>query len=56
MRYVATPAGAGPLEFLAVFAVRDGTAVVATLTAPADSFDSLANDVEPYLLTLRAKG
>jgi hypothetical protein len=57
MRYLATPAGApGPLEFLAVFDVRDGTAVVGTLTATPDSFAAVSSDVEPYLLTLRAAG
>lgn len=57
MRYSATPAGsAGPLEFLAVFDVRNDTAVVATLTATVDTFDALAIDVEPYLLTLETTG
>jgi hypothetical protein len=55
MRYTATPAGsAGPLEFLAVIDVRDGTAVVATLTAPDDAFEALVAQVEPSLLTLAA--
>jgi hypothetical protein len=57
MRYLATPAGApGPLEFLAVFDVRGGAAVVGTLTATPDSFAAVSSDVEPYLLTLRATG
>ena len=42
------------LHFLATVAVRDGTAVVATFTAPPDVFDALRSEIEPYLLTLRA--
>jgi hypothetical protein len=43
-----------PLHFLATVAVGDGTAVVATFTAPPDVFDESRGDIEPYLLTLRA--
>jgi len=42
------------LHFLATIALRDGTAVVATFTAPRDVFDELRPDVEPFLLSLRA--
>lgn len=57
MRYTATAPGS-PIElsFLAVFGVRDGTAVIATLTAPSDHFDALATEIGPYLLTLRVTG
>jgi hypothetical protein len=42
------------LHFLATVDVRNGQAVVATFTAPDDSFDLEREDVEPYLLTLNA--
>jgi hypothetical protein len=44
------------LHFLAVFDLRDGTAIVGTFTATPDRFDELWPAVEPYLLTLRALG
>lgn len=50
------PGVAADLSFLAVFGVRDGTAVVATLSAPPDRFDTLRAAVEPYLLTLHVVG
>ena len=40
------------LRFLAVFAVSDGEAVVATLSAPIERFGSLRDEVLPHLLTL----
>jgi hypothetical protein len=45
--------GASPtLKFLAIVALRDGRAAVATFTAPPGRFDALAADAEPYLRTL----
>jgi hypothetical protein len=43
-----------PLHFLATVDVQDGTAVVATFTAPPGVFDESRGEIEPYLLTLRA--
>ncbi|HEV8489401.1 MAG TPA: hypothetical protein VGQ58_06395 [Candidatus Limnocylindrales bacterium] len=42
------------LHFLAVWTVRDGRAIVATLTTPVGSFDRIRATIEPYLLTLAA--
>jgi hypothetical protein len=53
LEYTGTQNGR-PLHFLATVAVRDGTAVVATFTAPPGIFDETRGEVEPYLLTLRA--
>ena len=50
--YEGTPAGR-PLRFLGVFGVRNSQAVVATLSAPPEVFESLHMEVEPYFLTLR---
>jgi hypothetical protein len=44
--------GAHELHWLGVFALKDDRAVVATLTAPPDTFDELVIDVRPLLLTL----
>ena len=52
LEYTGTQNGR-PLRFLATVAVRDGTAVVATFTAPPEVFDESRGEVEPYLLTLR---
>ena len=38
---------------LGVFTVKNGTAVVATLTATAEKYPALRRAVQPYLLTLR---
>jgi hypothetical protein len=46
--------GGRDLTFLAVVALRQGRAVVATLTAPTVSFADVRPRVEPFLLTLRA--
>lgn len=43
-----------PLHFLATIDVRDGVAVVATLTTSPDEFDDYREAIEPYLLTLQA--
>jgi hypothetical protein len=43
-----------PLHFLAVFEVRDGQAVVATLTTTDSRFPVLRKEAEPYLRTLQA--
>ena len=43
-----------PLQFLATVAVHDHTAIVATFTAPVETFDELRCEVEPFLLTLRS--
>jgi hypothetical protein len=43
------------LHFLAYFGIRDGTAIVATLTTPVGSFETWRAAVEPYLATLRQK-
>jgi hypothetical protein len=53
LEYTGTQNGQ-PLFFLATVAVRDGTAVVATFTAPPGAFHQSRDEVEPYLLTLRA--
>ena len=42
------------VQILSTVAVRDGTAVMATFTAPPNVFDDLRREVEPYLLTLRS--
>ena len=42
-----------PLRFLGVFGVRNSQAVVATLSALPEAFESLHVEVEPYFLTLR---
>ncbi len=41
--------------FLAVFAVEDGTAVIATFVALPDEFDDLVLEVEEYMFTLVAE-
>jgi hypothetical protein len=46
--------GGRDLSFLAVIALRQGHAVVATLTAPTALFADLRTRVEPFLLTLQA--
>jgi hypothetical protein len=57
MEYIAQPPGvSGDLHFIAVFDLRDGTAIVATYTASLERFDELRAAVEPYLLTLEATG
>jgi hypothetical protein len=40
------------LQYLGVFTVSSGQAVVATLTAPPDRFEALREEILPYLLTL----
>ena len=45
-------AGDGLATFLAVFAVDDGTAVVATFVALPDEFEELVTVVEDYMFTL----
>ena len=47
-----TPPGQS-LSFLATFDVRDGTAVVATLTALPSNFESLRSEIEPLLMSLQ---
>jgi hypothetical protein len=41
-----------PFELVVVEAVRDGLVVRASLVGPADEFDDLKAEIEPYLLTL----
>ncbi len=53
IEYTAAPSGRN-LDFLAVIALAHGHAIVATLTAPDDSFAALQTQVEPYLDTLQA--
>lgn len=43
-----------PLHFLATVDVRDGVAVVATLTTTPEAFARLRPEIEPFLLTLQA--
>jgi hypothetical protein len=43
-----------PMHFLATVVVSDPTAVVATFTAPAETFEQLRCEVEPFLFTLRS--
>jgi hypothetical protein len=57
LEYEGVPAGAPsdrPLHFLATVAVQDGQAVVATLSASADTFEARRSSVEPFLRTLQA--
>ena len=42
----------GDMQFLGVFAVSDGQAIVATLTAPSHRFDPIRDEAMPYLQTL----
>lgn len=53
MEYRGTQGG-HRLHFLAYFAVRDGTAVVATLTASVDEFADARREAETYMQTLHA--
>ncbi len=46
-------AGGRQLHFLAVIALRNGRAIVATLTAPEATYASVHTRVEPYLETLQ---
>jgi hypothetical protein len=52
MEYTGTTQGKA-LHFLAVFGVHADRAVIATLTAPSDSFPNWRPRIEPYLRTLR---
>lgn len=54
LEYTGSPAGDRRLHFLATVDVRDGVAVVATLTVEEELFSQLRRKVEPYLLTLRS--
>ncbi len=51
MEYVGSPQGSA-LHFLGVFGLGDGEAVVATLSTPPETYERLAEEIEPYLLTL----
>lgn len=53
MEYQGTQGG-HRLHFLAYFAVRDGMAVVATLTASVDEFTEARGEAEHYMQTLHA--
>ena len=55
IEYAGTPQGAPTeLRFLAVVALGDDHAAVATFTAPAASFESRGVGIEPYLTTLQS--
>jgi len=41
------------LQYLGVFAIDSGQAIVATLTAPTHRFNAIRDSVMPYLLTLK---
>lgn len=53
IEYAGTPRGApGELHFLAVLALGDDAAAVATFTAPTSTFQAHRAEIEPYLFTL----
>ena len=52
LEYTGSAANDLPLRFLAVWTVADGTAIVATVTAPTDRFEEERDAALPYLRTL----
>jgi hypothetical protein len=53
LEYTGDPTGAGTdASFLAVYAVADGTAVIATLSTDTSTYRKHRTKVQPYLLTL----
>jgi hypothetical protein len=53
LEYTGTATSGHELHFLAIISTEGNDAVVATLTAPADSFEDWRDEVEPFMLSLR---